>query len=355
MIDIISFTDRGAALSFRLRDGLSEPVRLFSKHRFPDIRDRGVTFVPGSLREWAGERFRQRIPMVFIGAAGIAVRAIAPCVADKTEDPPVVVVDERGQYVIPLLSAHFGGGSDLSDKIARLLGALNVNTTATDVNGLFAVDSFAGRNSLAFEEKKAFLDIATALLSGERLSIRIDGAFSGEIPPELILKKDGEEADIVISVFSPSAAGTERLRLYPRSVHVGIGCRAGKSGEEIGAVVNRFLKEAGISPLAVCRAATIDKKEHEEGLVRFCASRGWPLTAFTARELMEVEGDFRSSSFVQEVTGADNVCERAAMASALCASGRSALSGQALILPKRAENAVTVAAVEEPWEVSFGE
>lgn len=80
---------------------------------------------------------------LFIGAAGIAVRYIAPYVKDKFTDSAVVVADEAGQYVIPLLSGHVGGAAELADQIANLLGAVSVHTTATDVRKKFAADVFA--------------------------------------------------------------------------------------------------------------------------------------------------------------------------------------------------------------------
>ena len=94
------------------------------------------------LRDWIREAFAQYEGLVFVGAVGIAVRAIAPYVQSKTTDPAVVVVDEGGRFVIPLLSGHLGGANGLAHRIAAAGGGSPVITTATDGRGLFAVDSW---------------------------------------------------------------------------------------------------------------------------------------------------------------------------------------------------------------------
>ena len=95
------------------------------------------------LGVWTGERFADSDALVFIGATGIAVRAIAPHVRDKFSDPAVVSVDEAGQFAVPLLSGHVGGANDLAREVAAAIGARAVVSTSTDVNGLFAVDEWA--------------------------------------------------------------------------------------------------------------------------------------------------------------------------------------------------------------------
>ena len=81
--------------------------------------------------------------LIFIGAAGIAVRAIAPFLKEKDRDPAVLVMDEHAVHVVSLLSGHLGGGNDWCRQVALLTGAEPVITTATDLNGVFAVDLFA--------------------------------------------------------------------------------------------------------------------------------------------------------------------------------------------------------------------
>lgn len=90
---------------------------------------------------------RKNVPkhgaLLFIGACGIAVRSIAPYLQGKDKDPAVVVLDERGIFAISLLSGHLGGANELTAVLANLTGAIPVITTATDINGRFAVDVFA--------------------------------------------------------------------------------------------------------------------------------------------------------------------------------------------------------------------
>ena len=99
-----------------------------------------------------GEAFANMDALIFVGACGVAVRSIAPFVRDKKTDPAVLCLDERASFVIPLLSGHIGGANALAARLAGALGAKAVITTATDVNGKFAVDAWAAQNGCAIED-----------------------------------------------------------------------------------------------------------------------------------------------------------------------------------------------------------
>ena len=126
---------------------------------------------------------------------------------------------------------------------------------------------------------------------------------------------------------------------------LGIGCRKGVSEEEIALAVETALEEAGIWPQSVRAAATIRQKEKEPGLVAYCRSRGTALQAYEGEELKSLQGAFTASSFVEQVTGVDNVCERSAL---LCAG-----KGGKLILPKRALGPVTGGGWRRRMRVDF--
>ena len=149
-IAVISFTYRGAELAEHIQEAMDAvwSCKLYTK--CSDARAEGIGIsVDQPLAEWTGKQFAAGNALLFIGACGIAVRSIAPHVKDKLSDVPVLVADEAGQFVIPLLAGHYGGANRLAGELSRALGATAVLTTATDVNGLFAVDVFAASNRLA--------------------------------------------------------------------------------------------------------------------------------------------------------------------------------------------------------------
>jgi len=132
-IAVISFSAHGAALAAQL-SALAEhghEVKGYIARRHAE----GTTSTPfASVYELAGRLFNDVEALVFIGACGIAVRAIAPRVKSKLTDPAVVVCDETGRFAVSLLSGHAGGANQLTGQIAALVGALPVITTASDSN-----------------------------------------------------------------------------------------------------------------------------------------------------------------------------------------------------------------------------
>ena len=86
----------------------------------------------GGLEAWTEAHFVYDA-LVFIGACGIAVRAIAPHVKSKLTDPAVVVCDEAGRFAISLLSGHVGEANFLAERIAGHIGATPVITTASEL------------------------------------------------------------------------------------------------------------------------------------------------------------------------------------------------------------------------------
>lgn len=284
---------------------------------------------PQSLAEWTEEHFRKEEGLVFVGAAGIAVRAISPFVADKTTDPAVVVIDEKALNVVPILSGHLGGANDLARRIAGVTGAGCVITTATDINGVFAVDEWAKRQGCRLLEKDRIVKVSGALLAGGEVTVKSRWNIEGEAP-EGVAVTDADEADITLDAFSKNS---DTLHIVPPVCVLGIGCRKGTPKEAMELLLEKLVKETGLLVESVCGAASIDLKKDEEGLLEFCADRGWDIDFYSSDELAEIPGEFSASEMVKSVTGVDNVCERSAVLKA----------GGPIAVRKFAEGGVTMA------------
>lgn len=360
-INIISFTGQGLELSKELKKSMEKGGKeerfltsLYTKWSGYQGEARDVKACKESLSEWAEHCFSQKHLVIFIGACAIAVRTIAPLIKNKLEDVPVLVIDEQGNFVIPILSGHYGGANELAEEIAGKMNMTAVITTATDVNGLFAVDVFARKNELTIANKEGIKQISSKILDGESVTLWMDGIYEGELPKRLLLSKEDNEsagrqkASIIISPYHyEEELPHVKLYLIPKAFVIGIGCRKGKSVEEIGEVLEEHLKELKIRKEAVLGIASIDLKKEEEGICRLAEKYGWGFTTFSKEELMQVPGNYTSSGFVEAVVGVDNVCERSAMAA--CGNGAS------LILEKQAKNGITIAIGMRKWSVNFHE
>lgn len=348
MTEVVGFTRAGCATAARIAAGLDDarawaPARLSQATGLPGFLD---------IASWTCERLAQGArQLVFVGAAGIAVRALAPHVASKLTDPALVCVDEAGRWAIPLLSGHVGGANDLARRVARILGATPVITTATDVRGVFSIDAWAARMGLTIANPQAIKRVSAALLEGGCVAV-VPGAqvrVAGPLPAGLVLEErgaptgDGREAAESVRrvprvLIGPKVCGPEGqdgaddLRLLTHNVVVGAGCRRGCAPEALRAAVDAALEQAGLAPEAVCALATIDLKADEAAMLALAHERGWRLMAFGARELAAQEGAFASSEFVRAHVGVDNVCERALS----CA-------GAVRVLDKTARDGTTVA------------
>lgn len=362
---VISFTENGNNLSIDLLKRFEQAekeqhtktgieVVLYTKHKPQESENHvpSVSFVEASLGEWTKAQMREKNALLFIGACGIAVRAIAPHLADKLHDSPVLVMDEKGRYVIPVLSGHMGGANELAVCLAEKMGAEPVITTATDLNEKFAVDLFARRNGLAIVNKEGIAKVSAKVLAGEKISLCVECAKQAGLinmtdvseklclPPEvnMVPFPPDQPVDILITSEEKTDEKTydAALLLRPKKYVIGLGCKRGKTAEEIERVVTGQLDRLGISQAQLLALASISQKRDEQGIIEWCRRACIPFLVYTAEELQKVEGDFQQSDFVMQTVGVDNVCERAALKA--CGAG-----GGHLISPKYAEGGITVA------------
>ncbi len=292
----------------------------------------------GSLDAWTAAHFASDEALVFVGASGIAVRAIAPYVRDKFTDPAVVSVDEAGRFVVPLLSGHVGGANELARAIAAETGGQAVVSTATDVNGLFAVDEWAARLGLAIVERDVAKQISARLLEGGRVGFQTDFEAYGNVPEQVI--SNATDLGFVVSLDDTCQPFERTLHLVPRIATIGVGCRKGTEPETLKQSVDAVLAAAKVSHHAVSTLSSIDVKCEERAILQLASERGWETRFYSADQLASLPGDFTASDFVKKTVGVDNVCERSAL-----------MEGGQLAVGKQAGDGVTVAlAIRNPDE-----
>ncbi len=319
----VCFTRAGIELAERI--GI-EKIYAFHKYAGKHISFTGISeIMPVCWRLYDG--------IVFIGACGIAVRAIAPFVVDKQIDPAVVVCDDNGKNVISLVAGHIGGANRLAEKIAERTGGNAVITTATDVNKKFAVDTWAKDNDLYITDMKMAKEISAALLNNEPI-----GFYSNMYEPPEGLYSHGKYG---IYVGYNNMEPFERtLTLVPRCIVAGIGCKKGVDKDTLRSVLIKVIEKNNINIHSIYKLASIDIKRNEKGIIELAEELGIGFDTYSARELNELKGDFSFSDFVEENTGVDCVCERAC-----------AVNFGHVIVKKYAENGVTIALGENVNEL----
>ena len=393
-ISIICFTLTGQQTGEKLKKALEEQehaVSLYTKSKYiPES-------IKESTKEWAGKQFESADGIIFIGATGIAVRSIAPYVASKKTDPAVLVTDECGKFVISLLSGHLGGANELALQAAEALHAVPIVTTATDLEGKFAVDVFAKKNNCHIFRMKEAKEVSAALLAGEKVGFYSEFPWEGELPDGLVnccglrdenwisenepgtnVQNDNQiksasdlfpKVGIAVTIHKNCTPFLSTTHVVPQAVALGMGCRKNKEAQAVEKAAFTCLEENQIYPQAVACLASIDIKKEEPGLLALAEKMGIPFETFSSEELLAVKGDFTASSFVSRTVGVDNVCERSALKAAqdrICLNtGRIPERNQTkpgtrrggehcrLIQRKQAADGVTAALVLADWRIHF--
>ncbi len=316
-IGIAAFTERGGQLGRFLleeygRAGYEAEGFLSERHRMENMQ-------PFSdLGSATRLMFEREDMIVFVGACGIAVRAIAPYIKDKLHDPGVVVVDECGRHVISLLSGHVGRANDFTEYTARILDGEPVITTATDSRGLFAADQWAVRNRLHIVNPQTVKEISSRILAGERVGFFSEFPFAGELPAELTMENGEIEKEEVETGIAVSCENTYHhrfpvtLALMPKDLTVGIGCKSGKTVSELHDFLCQIFERYHLRTERIGKICSVSVKAREEGLIRLAQALGVPFETYTPGQLSQLEGDFAASEFVRAKIGVDNVCERSA-------------------------------------------
>lgn len=352
-IAVLSVTRQGVALARRLEaffagaprtQGLPAKLTVYVTAKYAEGAPEHYVRFSDKLQPVVDAAWCKHEALIFIGAAGIAVRMIAPHVMDKRFDPGVVVMDIQGKFAIALCSGHLGGANELARLIGEGIGATPVITTGTDVNETLSPDVLAKQIGADIENWDALKVVSGALVDGKRVAVLADVSMDVSMYQSKNVHRteslDGFDAGVGVT-HRVIQTDTPTIWLRPKVLVVGIGCNSGTSEEEIAREVESVLGAAALSPRSIRELATVDLKKDEPGLVAFAASRGLALRAFDSRTINEDAPPFQRSETVFRHVGVYGVSEPAAMLAA---------GATMCIVSKQKRGNVTVAVALVPTE-----
>lgn len=312
---VLTVTQGGKAQALRLANLMDCDCYTSDK-----LVSEGFIGFDGPMKDCVKRLFSEYQALLFVCATGITVRMIAPLVNDKLADPAVLVMDERVQFVISLLSGHVGGGNKLTTEIASLLGAAPVITTATDVNEMAALDTLmqeVGTEVSGYRE--AVKTVNKMLVSGQKVGLYLDQVQVSDVRGFVLvadLNQLPNDLDALVVVSSRTDIEAECpyqvIHVIPKNIVVGMGCRRDTDAELIYQTLCKHLEDEQIDIRAIQKIGSVIIKQDEVGLIELGKRLDVPFTVFSIEALQEHEHRFPASEFVRKTIGIGSVSQPSA-------------------------------------------
>ncbi|MBI2916154.1 MAG: cobalamin biosynthesis protein [Elusimicrobia bacterium] len=332
-IAIIAITKHGTALAEKIHAGLVQS-ELFVSAKFKREIPGKVQFFESPIKDLTGKLFNGVDALVYIVSLGAVVRTIAPFLKDKHTDPAVIVVDDKANFVISVLSGHVGGANELTEEIAKLLGAAAVITTASDVGKTIPVDILGRELGWTTELEENITKVSASVVNEEPVGIYQDSGeknwWKRENPLPKNFKFYSDLRELANSdckaalIITDQTLGEEynlllkKSVLYrPKSLAVGMGCDRGTDQSELDHLLEETFQKHRLSTRSIKNISTVDLKNREAGLLAFCERHSWDLVCYTREELAQLKDVIPNpSEMVMKYLKIPGVSEPAAMLTA---------------------------------------
>ena len=327
---IVAITKHGVDIGRKLHSIL--PMSdLFYPNKFAkgDERKKKIEMYEGSVKKAVPKLFSSYEGLIMIVSIGAVVRLIAPYLQNKMTDPGVVVIDDRAEHVISVLSGHLGGANELTNEVAALLDAEPVITTASEVQKTIPVDLLGRRFGWTWESKENLISASAAVVNEEQVAIVQESGetnwwtYDTPLPDNITIyetigqaMEEKPDASLIIThrqLTNEELPILDHGVLYrPKVIALGIGCNRGTTAEEIEQVIIETLDELQFSIQSVKAICTIDLKKDEDGLLQVVDKYDWEFITYSPAQLNEIPFN-NPSDVVYKYTGAYGVSEPAAL------------------------------------------
>lgn len=306
MIAIISISKQGNDQAIRLSECMGNVIcYTLSKWERDDFEP-----IVGRLKDFCEILFKKHEALIFIMATGIVVRSIAPWLKDKTTDPAVIVMDEKGQHVISLLSGHLGGANELSLKIAKLISATPVITTASDINHLPSVDMLAQSKELIIDRMQDAKIITAMIVNGQRVGLVDDfQVFDHDLLPIIEGNICGR---IIVSNKKELSSELPFAKLIPKNIFLGIGCKKDTEPQKLMTFILDVMDKENLDVRSIHTISSIDIKSNEKAILQAAKELNCYIMFYNKETLQKVDHLFKGSTFVLSTVGVASVSSTSA-------------------------------------------
>ena len=312
-IAILSITNNGRELALRIKESMKS-VDVFFIKKDTDYKNDEVIVVNKGLKEFIPQIFDKYDYLVFIMATGIVVRTIAPLIISKFSDPAILVMDEKGNNIISLLSGHMGGANEMTLYMSDLINSHPVITTATDVNKKSSLDMIAKKlNGHIDDFRDNVLKINSMLVNNEEVHLYIDGNYKINHQGFTLYdeKTDLDKVRNLVVVTNKKDINEmlnknienlneKIIKVTPKDIVIGVGCKKNTDSKHMKNSLIKFLAEYNIDINAVKEIGSIEIKKDEKAIIDLAKFLDVKFKTFSVEEISKVDHLYEKSDWVKK-------------------------------------------------------
>jgi len=282
----------------------------------------GITWYSEPTTEKIVELFKNNNALICVFSLGAVIRLISPYLKDKKTDPAVLVIDDKTNFVISVLSGHIGGANELTEEIAEKIGALPVITTAADVNKTIAVDLVGREYDWKIDDDSTVTKISAYMVNEEPIGVFQEAGKKNwykKLPKNVViynnieeLKKSNSKSYLIITDKIIDNLKKESVIYRPPSLVVGIGLHWDTTKEIIKEGIEDCMKKFNLSPKSIAKLVSIKKPQDVQGLIDLGVEMNLPVEYVNREDLAEITAP-NPSETVKKFEGTASVSEAAAI------------------------------------------
>ena len=320
-ISVLVITKNGVKIGEKLKE-LFPNWNIFAPGKLSN-ENKNITWYSEPTTDKIIELFKNSNALICVFSLGAVIRLIAPHLKDKKTDPAVIVIDDKTNFVISVLSGHIGGANELTEEISVKLNALPVITTAADVNKTIAVDLVGREFNWKIDDETTVTKISAHMVNAESIGVfqqTGNRKWYKELPKNVKiydsleeLKKSKSKAHLIISdTIIDNDLCQESVIYRPQSLVIGIGLHWDTSKDTIKEGIEFCLEKFNLSSKSIAKLVSIKKPQDVQGLIDLGKEMQIPVEYIDREELAEIITP-NPSSTVKAFEGTASVSEAAAI------------------------------------------